>query len=129
MNDHKQVDLSNGIDACNASQLAFFTMQYDELIKRGYDVIFVMKDTFGSDELRRVIQRLDKHKDKHLRFMIDYDVPWDNNLAERDLRMDKTKQKISGCFRSWLGLENHATARSFISTLKKRGFDLADFRS
>jgi transposase len=57
-------------------------------------------------------------------FMRDYKVPFTNNLAERDLRSEKTKEKVSGMFRSWDGIENHVKVRSFISTLKKRGMDL-----
>ena len=56
--------------------------------------------------------------------MRDYDVPFTNNLSERDLRPEKTKEKVSNVFRSWEGIKNHTKNRSFISTVKKRGIDL-----
>ena len=124
MNDHKEQDIQNDIEACDPEKLASFSAEYDELMRRSREIIKEDSDEFGKDELRVIIDRLENHKDKYMLFMEDYDVPWTNNQAERDLRMDKTKQKVSGTFRSWTGITTHATNRSFISTVKKRGLDL-----
>lgn len=66
-------------------------------------------------------ERFRLHKAAILRFLRDERVPFDNNQAERDLRMAKVKQKISGTFRTWKGVHQFARARSFISTLRKQG--------
>ena len=60
-------------------------------------------------------------RDEILRFVHNKDTPFDNNLAERDLRMVKLKQKISGCFRTKLGADVFCRIRGYISTVRKQG--------
>ena len=59
-----------------------------------------------------------------LRFLSDPTVPFTNNLAERDGRMMKLRQKISGGFRSMEGAEDFSVIRSPISTARKQGWDI-----
>lgn len=73
-----------------------------------------------------LVDRLWKNRAHVLRFVHDFRVPFDNNLAERDLRMMKVQQKISGTFRSWEGAEAFATVRSYISTIRKRGMNVME---
>jgi transposase len=73
---------------------------------------------------RSLINRLQRRRDEVLRFMADLSVPFDNNGSERDLRMVKLQQKISGCFRTADGARNFCRVRSYLSTARKQGHSL-----
>jgi transposase len=69
-----------------------------------------------------LVERLRDHKADVLRFLTNPEVPFSNNQAERDGRMMKLKQKISGCFRSLQGAKDFTVIRTLIGTAKKQGW-------
>ena len=112
-----------------------FLRRYDRLVRRadrlnppppkGVASIDASKNKlFHRPTPGSLIKRLQRRRDEVLRFMTDTSVPFDNNGSERDLRMVKLQQKISGCFRTPDGARSFCRVRSYLSTARKQGHSL-----
>lgn len=97
---------------------------YDQIIKEALFIHERLGPSIKNSRKKRaghnLLLRLQKYKTDILRFLSDSSVPFTNNLAERDLRMIKVKQKISGCFRTEEGAHDFLKIRAFISSAKKQ---------
>lgn len=76
--------------------------------------------------VNNLIERFENHREHILRFLADNAVPFTNNQGERDLRMAKVQQKISGAFRTWDGARRFARIRSYVSTAQKHAVSIYD---
>lgn len=123
---------AQGQTQLSTHKITQFEQQYRDLIATGLQLnpanppLANARGRPKQTPARNLLERLDTHQAEVLRFMADFRVPFDNNQAERDIRMMKLKQKISGSFRSMEGSRIFCRIRGYISTLKKQGHHLLD---
>ncbi|MBL0708983.1 MAG: transposase, partial [Sulfurimonas sp.] len=79
--------------------------------------------TVEKSETAKQIKSITKSKDKIFTFLLNENIPPDNNASERAIRNVKVKQKVSGQFKSYDGAKNYANLRSIIDTSRKRGLN------
>lgn len=113
--------------------VASFTASYSALLAQGCQANpppekpdLPKRGRLKQSSAQNLLQRLAQYQAAVLAFIHDFRVPFDNNLAERDLRMMKVKLKISGAFRTQLGAEIFADLRSYISTVRKQGLNVLE---
>ena len=116
-------------------QLRHFETRYQQILDAGYAANPLPPRPPGAKKkrgrrkktkARNLLERLDQHRSEALAFMYDFSVPFDNNLAERDLRMIKLQQKISGSFRTEDGAKTFCRIRSYVSTARKNAVGAMD---
>lgn len=107
-------------------QIADFESRYREIIRLGEEENPVpgarergKRGPRGQSRAKNLLDRCNVHMKEVLGFMYDFNIPFDNNQAERDIRMVKLQQKISGTNRSDNGAQWFCRIRGYISTLKK----------
>jgi len=114
------------------AQITSFENNYDQLIIKGKAAHPASENKSSKrgrvkqSKTYNMLNRFDKHRKSILGFIWSFKIPFDNNLAERDIRMMKLKQKISGCFRSMTGAKVFVRIRSYISACKKQGLNILD---
>lgn len=130
----KYVTAKHGL--CNAHlvrELVFLIERcYDWLVEAGIEANLPpvrrpnQRGRLKQSPARKLLTRLIEHKDKVLAFAREFAVPFDDHLAERDIRMVKVQQKVSGGFRSTDGANVFCQVRSYLSTARKNGQRVLD---
>ncbi len=123
LNKLKKDYLALGINSIDEDELNSIHARYDKILEEGnaqYEAAIKNKKSipYYNDE-RLLLKRLTEYKEEHLRFLTNFEVPFDNNGSERDARFFKNKIKVSGGFRSAEAASNYIIIASLISTLRK----------
>ena len=131
------VEIKRSVEATEGillvAEITAFECRYDEILCLGdkenpIDInVLTQKNIRGRtarSKARNLLDRMKLYKQDILKFMVDSAIPFDNNLAERDIRMSKLQQKISGGFRSDEGNDAFDNIRSYISTATKQGISM-----
>lgn len=130
----KYVDAAKnkGYSSISRKKHNFFSDTFSRIIDKGYLEDPPIPEDINSPKKpgpkaqskgRNLLDRFSKFKDSVLGFMTDYTIPFDNNQAERDVRMLKVQQKISGTFRSEQGSIDYCRIVSYISTVRKNSIN------
>ena len=123
-----QAAKADGKIALPLDQIRGFENRYADILAQGFETNPMPTPPLNTAKKRgrikrspprNLLERLKSQQASVLGFMHDFDVPFDNNQAERDVRMMKLKQKISGCFRSVDGARMFCRIRGYFSTLRK----------
>lgn len=128
---NKVVDATKS-GALSKRKIKKYKKEYQAILSEGANECPEIKPELGKkrrpkqSKSRNLLERLRDYEEQVLRFMRDPLVPFTNNQGERDLRMIKIQQKISGCFRSMKGAMNFCRIRSYISTCRKHGVSAHD---
>ncbi len=129
----KEVDANwNAETVLSLSKIHNFETKYDEILKVSLKEDYAKNiELYSQKKVKRsvsinLLNRLSGCKSQIIAFMYDFNIPFDNNLAERNLRMTKVKQKISGTFRTSVGSKVFTRIRSYVSIVRKKNKNALD---
>ena len=124
INKLRQEAINRGEKSFQADFYSKTEAEYAAILQHGKQENHSQKSVWKHNEECSLLNRLVKYKNSYLLFIKDFDVPFTNNLSERDLRKCKNRQKMSGGFRENSGCKMFCTILSVVETAKRRGLNL-----
>ena len=119
MNCKRVEHVTLGKSAFSEYDIAKFEQEYVTLLEKGKEQNKQTQSKFAKQEEKTLLNRLGAYQENHLLFIHDFDVPFSNNMSERDLRKCKNRQKISGGFRNDGGVKMYCDIMTIVETAKK----------
>ena len=128
MNQYRKRLIAQGQSHIPPGTLLRLEMRYDALLEQAQDERKQRPSRFrwAMKDEKTLLNRLKRYKVNHLLFLRDFDIPFDNNMSERDLRKCKNRQKMAGGFRTNRGKQIFCAILSITETCKRRGMNLVD---
>ncbi len=99
----------------------YMSLQYDTIVSSGYIENLKDENKYYSSEEETLLKRLGEYKENYLMWILNDEIPFTNNIAERGLRTSKTKMKVSGQFNNIKSAEYFARIKSYIETGHRYG--------
>lgn len=125
------LDMKNAVDRYKSKDQAELSRYYKTKFEKRYDEVLALAEieiikssTRKKSKAENLLIRLKQYRTEITRFSNNFDVPFDNNQAERDIRNVKVKQKVTGGFRSVEGADDYADSVSVIGTVVKHGLSV-----
>ena len=123
INNSKKIAIQCGLTAMPEYKLKEYKEEYKKILEKATIENKEISSKYYQKKANKLLKRLKKYEHNHLLFINDFDVDFDNNSMERDLRMIRNKTKIAGCFRSIEGAKYFADMMSIIKTSIKRNIN------
>lgn len=124
MNHARERKKAEGKYCFTLEEIEKYEGRYEEILLKGESQSQKTKGKYARKEEGKLLRRLRKYKENHLLFLKDFEVPFSDNMSERDLRKCKGRQKMAGGFRSKEGMDMYCTILSFVETVKRRGLNV-----
>lgn len=123
MNNTRKIAIEYGTDSFDEDKIKEYKNEFNKILELAQVENKSIKSSYYREKANKLYRRIKKYERNYLHFIEDFNVPFDNNTSERDLRIFKIKTKVSGGFRSMKGAENFVNTLSIIKTAKKRNIN------
>ena len=124
MNKARKALIKEGVNHFQEETVRTYEKRYQELLEQGRKENKKTKYKYAKQDEAALINRMEKYSHNHLLFLHDFEVPFENNISERDLRKVKNRQKMAGGFRKDSGHEMYCAILTIVETLKRRKMEI-----